>query len=54
MIPAVILQGHVIVHCEDEPSISGLIYFPLPETKPEHFQKPGALKAPVENTRIES
>ena len=30
----------VIVHCEDEPSISGLIYFPHPETKPVHFQKP--------------
>ena len=34
----------VIVHREDEPSISGLIYFPHPETKPEHFQKPEVLE----------
>lgn len=29
----------VVVHREDAPSTSGLIYFPHPETKPEHFQK---------------
>jgi hypothetical protein len=34
----------VIVHREDEPSISGLIYFPHPDTKPEHFQKPEVLE----------
>lgn len=34
----------VIVHREDKPSISGLIYFPHPETKPEHFQKPEVLE----------
>lgn len=34
----------VIVHRDDEPSVSGLIYFPHPETKPEHFQKPDVLE----------
>ncbi len=34
----------VIVHREDGSSISGLIYFPHPETKPEHFQKPEVLE----------
>ena len=34
----------VIVHREGEPSISGSIYFPHPETKPEHFQKPEVLE----------
>lgn len=26
------------------PSVTGLIYYPHPETKPEHFQKPGVLE----------
>lgn len=28
----------------DKPSVAGLIYFPHPETKPEHFQKPDILE----------
>ncbi len=34
----------VIVHRDDAAPVSGLIYFPHPETKPEHFQKPDVLE----------
>lgn len=34
----------VIVHRDDASPVSGLIYFPHPETKPEHFQKPDVLE----------
>lgn len=34
----------VIVHRNDAPPTSGLIYFPHPDTKPEHFQKPDVLE----------
>ncbi|MDZ4402736.1 hypothetical protein [Prosthecobacter sp.] len=34
----------VIVHRDDAQPVSGLIYFPHPETKPEHFQKPDVLE----------
>jgi hypothetical protein len=34
----------VVVHREDAASISGLIYFPHPNTKPEHFQSPDVLE----------
>jgi hypothetical protein len=34
----------VVVHRDDATSISGLIYFPHPETKPEHFQSPDVLE----------
>jgi hypothetical protein len=34
----------VIVHRDDGDAVNGLIYFPHPETKPEHFQKPDVLE----------
>lgn len=34
----------VIVHRDDAAPVCGLIYFPHPETKPEHFQKPDVLE----------
>jgi hypothetical protein len=34
----------VVVHRDDATPISGLIYFPHPETKPEHFQSPDVLE----------
>jgi len=34
----------VTIHRNDEPPIIGLIYFPHPDTKPEHFQKPNVLE----------
>lgn len=34
----------VVVHRDAAPPVSGLIYFPHPETKPEHFQKPEVLE----------
>ncbi|MEQ1748197.1 MAG: hypothetical protein ABL974_02160 [Prosthecobacter sp.] len=34
----------VTVRRDDEPSVSGLIYYPHPDTKPEHFQKPDVLE----------
>ena len=34
----------VVVHRDDAALISGLIYFPHPETKPEHFQSPDVLE----------
>lgn len=34
----------VTVHREGAPPVSGLIYFPHPDTKPEHFQKPDVLE----------
>ena len=34
----------VIVHRDDAAAVNGLIYFPHPETKPEHFQKPDVLE----------
>lgn len=34
----------VIVHRENAPPVSGLIYFPHPETKPTHFQNPDVLE----------
>ena len=34
----------VTVHRDDAPAVSGFIYFPHPETKPEHFQKPDVLE----------
>jgi len=35
---------YVVVHRDGLPPVSGLIYFPHPETKPEHFQKPDVLE----------
>ncbi|MCC9600786.1 hypothetical protein LOC67_09435 [Stieleria sp. JC731] len=32
------------VNCGQGNSVSGLIYFPHPETKPEHFQSPDVLE----------
>jgi hypothetical protein len=34
----------VTVHRNNAPPMSGLIYFPHPDTKPEHFQKPDVLE----------
>jgi hypothetical protein len=34
----------VIVHHDEAASVRGLIYFPHPETKPEHFQRPDVLE----------
>jgi hypothetical protein len=34
----------VIVQRDDAAPVSGLIYFPHPDTKPEHFQKPDVLE----------
>ena len=34
----------VVVHPDSEEALSGLIYFPHPETKPEHFQKVDVLE----------
>lgn len=34
----------VKVHCMEDAPVSGLIYFPHPDTKPEHFQKPDVLE----------
>jgi len=34
----------VRLRCLDGPSVEGLIYYPHPETKPEHFQQPGVLE----------
>ncbi|MEZ5385194.1 MAG: hypothetical protein R3F13_06745 [Prosthecobacter sp.] len=34
----------VTVELEDHQSVSGLIYHPHPDTKPEHFQKPDVLE----------
>lgn len=34
----------VTMHRDGASSVSGLIYFPHPETKPEHFQKPDVLE----------
>lgn len=34
----------VVVHRDDGAPVSGLIYFPHPDTKPEHFQKPDVLE----------
>lgn len=34
----------VVMHREDAPPVSGWIYFPHPETKPEHFQAPHVLE----------
>ena len=34
----------VIFHRDDAAPVSGLIYFPHPDTKPEHFQKPDVLE----------
>jgi hypothetical protein len=34
----------VRVGCPDKSSVDGLIYFPHPDTKPEHFQQPDVLE----------
>jgi hypothetical protein len=34
----------VTLHRDDAPPVRGLIYFPHPDTKPEHFQKPDVLE----------
>jgi hypothetical protein len=34
----------VVVHRDDAAHVSGLIYFPHPDTKPEHFQSPDILE----------
>ena len=34
----------VAVHRENGPPVAGLIYFPHPDTKPTHFQKPDVLE----------
>ncbi|MFN0080295.1 MAG: hypothetical protein ACKVY0_27830 [Prosthecobacter sp.] len=34
----------VLVHRDDAEPVSGLIYFPHPDTKPEHFQQPDVLE----------
>ncbi|MFM2176390.1 MAG: hypothetical protein RL015_488 [Verrucomicrobiota bacterium] len=34
----------VTVHRDKWPAVSGLIYFPHPDTKPTHFQKPDVLE----------
>jgi hypothetical protein len=34
----------VRVSCPNQPAIAGFIYFPHPETKPEHFQQPDVLE----------
>ena len=34
----------VVVHLENDPPVAGLIYFPHPDTKPTHFQKPDVLE----------
>lgn len=34
----------VVVHRDDAPPVTGLIYHPHPETKPEHFQQPDVLE----------
>jgi hypothetical protein len=34
----------VIVHRDDAEPVTGLIYFPHPDTKPEHFQQPDVLE----------
>lgn len=34
----------VVLHRDDAAPVSGLIYFPHPDTKPEHFQKPDVLE----------
>jgi len=34
----------VVVHRDDATPISGLIYFPHPDTKPDHFQSPDVLE----------
>lgn len=34
----------VTVHRDGAPPVSGMIYFPHPDTKPEHFQKPDVLE----------
>lgn len=34
----------VVVHRDDAVPVSGLIYFPHPDTKPEHFQKHDVLE----------
>lgn len=35
---------NVHVVCPDQTPVSGLIYFPHPDTKPEHFQQPDVLE----------
>ena len=34
----------VRVICSDQTSVAGFIYFPHPDTKPEHFQQPAVLE----------
>jgi len=34
----------VVVHRDDGPAVEGFIYFPHPDTKPTHFQKPDVLE----------
>ena len=34
----------VLVSHSNQPAVAGFIYFPHPETKPEHFQKPDVLE----------
>lgn len=34
----------VVVYCDDATPLSGLIYFPHPDTKPTHFQRPEVLE----------
>src|SRR5450756_606957 len=34
----------VSVRCPDQSRVAGFIYFPHPDTKPEHFQKPDVLE----------
>lgn len=34
----------VRLFCPDKSSVAGFIYFPHPDTKPEHFQKPDVLE----------
>lgn len=34
----------VTVHCEHDECVRGWIYYPHPDTKPEHFQKPDVLE----------
>lgn len=34
----------VAVHLDADPSVSGLIYYPHPETKPEHYQRADVLE----------
>jgi hypothetical protein len=34
----------VLVHRDGAPPVNGFIYFPHPDTKPEHFQKPDVLE----------